>query len=84
VIGRVCEEFHVTPAAAERLLDEDGDRVLAIMELRSYKRAYDAYQQLDQLDEKAKRKLEADPLVQDVKLRDFALRAHGHAGWSDD
>jgi hypothetical protein len=83
VVGRVCEEFHVTPAAAVRLLDEDGDRVLAIMDLRSYKRAYDVYQQFDAMDDKAKRKLEADPLVKAVKLADFELRAGRH-GDADD
>lgn len=82
MISRVCEEFHLTPRDAERLLDDDGERVLNIMDLRAYKAAYDTYQQFDRLDKDAKRKLEADPLVQAVKATDFALRS-GADGGSD-
>ena len=71
----MCEEFHLTPQDAERLLDDDGDRVLCIMDLRAYKAAYDAYQTFDRMDKDARRKLEADPLIQAVKANDFALRS---------
>lgn len=67
----MCEEFPgLTPAAAEALLDDDGDRVLEIIGLRAYKRAFDAYQNLDGLSDRAKDKVKADPLVQAVILND--------------
>lgn len=84
MISRVCEEFHRTPAEAERLLDEDGERVLSILDLRAYKRAWDAYQAFDGMDDKTKRKLEADPLIQAVKANDFELAKKKRDGRSDD
>lgn len=69
----MCEEFACVPSAAERELDQHRELVLEILALRAYARAKQAYDDADRLDEKSRRRLMQDALVQAVKETEFAL-----------
>lgn len=68
----MCEAFHCVPSVAERELDQHGELVFDILDLRTAASAWRAYQTLDGLDSKAKAKLLAEDYVREVRDLDFA------------
>ncbi len=72
------------PSVAEGELDEHWDLVLDVIDARAYARAKEAYDRAGQMEEADRRRMMADPLVQEVRANDFeraaeqmAERAHG-------
>jgi len=68
----VCEAFHCVPSVAERELDQHADLIFDILDLRTAASAWRAYQNLDALDAKARKKLMAEPSVAEVAEIEFA------------
>lgn len=61
------------PSVAERELNQHADLVFDILDARAYARAKAAYDRAGEMDEADRRRLMADPLVQQVKANDFEL-----------
>lgn len=79
----MCEEFGCVPSVAEREIDQHGELVFDIVDLRAYARAFRDYKGLNRLDAKGRRELLADEMVQAVRENDFALATGDHSGRSD-
>lgn len=71
------------PSVAEREIDQHGELVFDIVDLRAYARAFREYQHLNRLDAKGKRELLTDRMVQAVQANDFALAQGDHSGRGD-
>lgn len=81
----MCEAFGCRPSEAEQELDENGDLVMDILDLRAYARAFHAYQSMGSLSDKAKRDLLNDKAVQAVQKNesDLVQEASGGLGHGD-
>lgn len=60
------------PSVAERELDQHADLIFDILDLRTAASAWRAYQNIDALDPKARKKLMAEPSVAEVAEIEFA------------
>ena len=72
MISLVCEAFHCRASEAEQELDQHGELIFDILDLRAAASAWRAYQTIDTLDSKAKAKLFAEEYVREVRDLDFA------------
>jgi len=73
VLSVVCEAFNCVPSVAERELDQHGDLVFEVLDLRNYGQAFHRYQQMSGLSDKAKKALLREPMVQAVQAIEYEL-----------
>ena len=83
MLSVVCEAFGCVPSVAERELDQHGDLVFDILDLRSYARAFDRYRHLSDLSDKAKREALRDPMVKAAQAIEFEIAQEHIRGQRD-
>lgn len=73
LVGLVCAAFSCVPSVAEAELDDNGDQVLEILAMRNYLAAKAAYDAIGDLDQAARLRVLADPMVAEVRRTEQLL-----------